>query len=47
MNKLKTNILTALYKEGEDGMREKDIAKALELPKKTEKKLSDALEGMK
>lgn len=47
MNKLKINVLTALYKAGEDGLREKDIAKALELPKKTEKKLSDALEGMK
>ena len=47
MNKLKTNILTELYKAGEDGLREKDIAKALELTKKTEKKLSDALEGMK
>lgn len=47
MNKLKTNILTALYKAGEEGLREKDIAKALELPKKTEKKLADALAGMK
>ena len=47
MNKLKTNILTALYKAGEDGMSEKEIAKTLELPKKTEKKLSEALAGMK
>ena len=47
MNKLKTNILTALYRAGDEGMREKDIAKALELPKKTEKKLADTLAGMK
>lgn len=47
MNKLKINILTELYKAGGEGMREKDIANALGLPKKTEKKLADALAGMK
>lgn len=47
MNKLKTNILTALYKAGRDGLSEKEIAKTLDLPKKAEKKLSDDLAGMK
>lgn len=47
MNKQKTNILTALYKAGEGGLTEKELAKALELPKKSEKKLADDLAGMK
>ena len=47
MNKQKTAILSLLYKAGEDGMNEKDIAKELDLPKKAEKKLSDDLAGMK
>lgn len=47
MNKLKTNILTALFKAGRDGLSEKEIAKTLDLPKKAEKKLSDDLAGMK
>ncbi|MDE6728389.1 MAG: ribonuclease R [Oscillospiraceae bacterium] len=47
MNKQKTNILAALYKAGWDGLAEKEIAKALNLPKKAEKKLADDLAGMK
>lgn len=47
MNKLKTNILTALYKAGDDGLSEKEIAKTLDLPKKAGKKLSDDLAEMK
>lgn len=47
MNKHKTNILTALYKAGEGGLTEKELAKALDLPKKAEKKLADDLAGMK
>ncbi|MDE7360393.1 MAG: ribonuclease R [Oscillospiraceae bacterium] len=46
MNRLKTNILTALYKS-EDGLTEKDLVKTLDLPKKLAKKLSDDLAGMK
>lgn len=47
MNKLKTSILKRLYSAGEDGMSEKDLVKALDLPKKGAKKLSDALSQMK
>lgn len=47
MNKQKTNILIALYKAGEQGLSEKEIAKAMGLPKKAEKKLADELAGMK
>lgn len=47
MNKLKTSILKRLYSAGADGMSEKDLAKALDLPKKGVKKLSDALSQMK
>lgn len=47
MNKQKTSILTALYKAGESGLTLKELAKALELPKKSEKKLEDDLSGMK
>lgn len=47
MNKQKTSILMALYKAGENGLTAKDIAKALELTKKSEKKLEDDLAGMK
>lgn len=47
MNKLKTNILTALYRAGENGLTAKDIAKALDLTKKSEKKLEDDLASMK
>ena len=47
MNKQKTNILTALYRAGGNGLSEKEIAKALALPKKAEKKLADDLAGMK
>lgn len=47
MNKQKTNILMALYKAGENGLTAKDIAKALGLTKKSEKKLEDDLAGMK
>lgn len=47
MNKQKTAILTALYKAGYDGLTLKDLAKALELTKKSEKKLEDDLAGMK
>lgn len=46
MNRLKTNILTALY-NSEDGLSEKELVKALDLPKKLAKKLSDDLAGMK
>lgn len=46
MNRLKTNILTALYKS-EDGLTEKELIKLLDLPKKLAKKLSDDLAGMK
>lgn len=46
MNKLKTNILTALYKS-DGGLTEKDLVKLLELPKKTAKKLSSDLAEMK
>lgn len=47
MNKQKTSILIALYKAGDEGMSEKNIAKALGLTKKSEKKLADDLAGMK
>lgn len=47
MNKQKTNILAALYRAGENGLSEKEIAKALGLQKKAEKKLADDLAGMK
>lgn len=47
MNKHKTNIIAALYRAGESGLTEKELAKALELPKKAEKKLADDLAGMK
>lgn len=47
MNKQKTNILAALYRAGESGLSEKELAKALGLPKKGEKKLADDLAGMK
>ncbi|MCM1166067.1 MAG: ribonuclease R [Lachnospiraceae bacterium] len=46
MNRLKTRILTALY-GSDDGMTEKELIKALALPKKLAKKLSDDLAGMK
>lgn len=46
MNRLKTNILTALYKS-EDGLTEKELVKLLDLPKKLAKKLSDDLADMK
>lgn len=46
MNKLKTSILTALYKS-DDGLTEKELIKTLDLPKKLAKKLSDDLSGMK
>lgn len=47
MNKQKTTILTTLYKAGESGLTRKELAKALELPKKSEKKLDNDLAEMK
>lgn len=47
MNRLKVGILTTLFKAGENGLTEKEICKRLDLPKKTAKKLSDDLAGMK
>lgn len=47
MNKLKTNILAALYKAGDNGLTVKDMTKALDLTKKSEKKLEDDLASMK
>lgn len=47
MNKQKTNILAALYRAGDGGLSEKELIKALGLTKKSEKKLSDDLAGMK
>ncbi|MCX4354963.1 MAG: ribonuclease R [Oscillospiraceae bacterium] len=46
MNRLKTNILTALYK-AVDGLTEKELIKLLDLPKKMAKKLSNDLADMK
>ncbi|MCI5579619.1 MAG: RNB domain-containing ribonuclease, partial [Oscillospiraceae bacterium] len=47
MNKQKTAILSLLYKAGDRGLSEKEIAKELDLPRKSEKKLADDLAGMK
>lgn len=47
MNKMKTNILAALYRAGDGGLSEKELAKALGLTKKSEKKLAEDLAGMK
>ncbi|MGN1422825.1 MAG: ribonuclease R [Oscillospiraceae bacterium] len=47
MNRLKTNIICALFSAGADGMSEKELIKALELTKKGAKKLADALADMK
>lgn len=47
MNKLKISILKRLYSAGSEGMSEKDLVKALDLPKKLAKKLSDSLAEMK
>lgn len=47
MNKLKVLILKKLHSAGENGLSEKELAKALDLPKKGAKKLSDALSEMK
>lgn len=47
MNKFKTSIIAALFGAGEDGMSEKELVKALELPKKGAKKLADSLAEMK
>lgn len=47
MNKLKISVLEKLYTAGSDGMTEKDLIKALELPKKAAKKLSGSLDEMK
>ena len=46
MNRLKTNILTALYK-AVDGLTEKELIKLLDLPRKMAKKLSNDLADMK
>lgn len=46
MNRLKTDVITALYK-AENGLTEKELVKLLDLPKKMAKKLSDDLAGMK
>lgn len=47
MNKLKTSIISALFTAGADGMSEKELVKALDLPKKGAKKLSESLAEMK
>ncbi len=47
MNKLKILVLKKLYMAGEDGMSEKELVKALDLTKKSAKKLSDSLSEMK
>ena len=47
MNRRKMNILAALYKADEKGLTEKELAKALEIPKKGEKKMGDDLAEMK
>lgn len=47
MNKLKTNVISALYEAGEDGMSVKDLTKQLGLTKKTAKKLEKDLADMK
>ena len=47
MNRLKINILKALYNAGENGMSVKDMIRALELTKKNEKKLTGSLDDMK
>lgn len=46
MNKLKIEILTALYRE-KDGLDEKNLTKQLDLPKKLAKKLADDLDSLK
>ena len=47
MNRLKITILEMLYKNGEDGMSEKELIKSLDLTKKSVKKLQNALSDMK
>ncbi len=46
MNKLKTGIISALYKS-ENGLTEKELVKLLDLPKKMAKKLAEDLSSMK